>query len=56
MLLVICLLMLSCGLILGILGLGAALNVAKPIKGSTVAIFGLGAVGLAVSVTNPHFS
>ena len=31
-----------------IAGLGAALNVAKPKKGSTVAIFGLGAVGLAV--------
>lgn len=31
------------------LGLGAALNVAKPAKGSTVAVFGLGAVGLAVS-------
>lgn len=30
-------------------GLGATLNVAKPTKGSTVAIFGLGAVGLAVS-------
>lgn len=41
--------------ILGTVGLGAALNVAKPTKGSTVAIFGLGAVGLAVSVTNPHF-
>ena len=31
-------------------GLGATINVAKPPKGSTVAIFGLGAVGLAVSV------
>ena len=30
-------------------GLGATLNVAKPKKGSSVAIFGLGAVGLAVS-------
>ena len=30
-------------------GLGATLNVAKPQKGSSVAIFGLGAVGLAVS-------
>lgn len=30
-------------------GLGATLNVAKPTKGSTVAVFGLGAVGLAVS-------
>lgn len=29
-------------------GLGATLNVAKPQKGSLVAIFGLGAVGLAV--------
>jgi len=33
-------------------GLGATLNVAKPVKGSTVAIFGLGAVGLAVSACN----
>ena len=32
------------------LGLGATINVAKPPKGSTVAIFGLGDVGLAVSV------
>lgn len=30
-------------------GLGASINVAKPPKGSTVAIFGLGAVGLAAS-------
>jgi Zn-dependent alcohol dehydrogenase len=30
-------------------GLGATLNVAKPKKGSTVAVFGMGAVGLAVS-------
>lgn len=30
-------------------GLGATLNVAKPKKGSSVAVFGLGAVGLAVS-------
>ncbi|KAL1071077.1 hypothetical protein V6Z11_D11G065300 [Gossypium hirsutum] len=37
---------LSCGISTG---LGAILNVAKPTKGSTVAIFGLGAVGLAVS-------
>lgn len=29
-------------------GLGATLNVAKPKKGSSVAVFGLGAVGLAV--------
>ncbi|XP_044325927.1 alcohol dehydrogenase 3-like [Triticum aestivum] len=35
---------LSCGISTG---LGATLNVAKPKKGSTVAIFGLGAVGLA---------
>lgn len=34
-----------------ILGLGATLNVAKPKKGSSVAVFGLGAVGLAVSWT-----
>ena len=32
-------------------GLGATLNVAKPKKGSTVAVFGLGAVGLAVSLS-----
>ncbi|KAI3789215.1 hypothetical protein L2E82_02005 [Cichorium intybus] len=32
----------------GKLGLGATLNVAKPKKGSSVAIFGLGVVGLAV--------
>ncbi|KAB5556397.1 hypothetical protein DKX38_007306 [Salix brachista] len=38
---------LSCGISTG---LGATLNVAKPKKGSTVAIFGLGAVGLAVSL------
>ncbi|CAL5386566.1 unnamed protein product [Camellia sinensis] len=37
---------LSCGVSTG---LGAALNVAKPAKGSTVAIFGLGAVGLAAA-------
>ena len=30
-------------------GFGATVNVAKPKKGSSVAIFGLGAVGLAVS-------
>ncbi|KAK7835634.1 alcohol dehydrogenase 1, partial [Quercus suber] len=35
---------LSCGISTG---LGATLNVAKPKKGSTVAVFGLGAVGLA---------
>ncbi|MBA0685681.1 hypothetical protein Goari_013332 [Gossypium aridum] len=38
---------LSCGISTG---LGATLNVAKPTKGSTVAIFGLGAVGLAMSI------
>lgn len=37
---------LSCGISTG---LGAAMNVAKPTKGSTVAIFGLGAVGLAAA-------
>ncbi|XXG87176.1 hypothetical protein AAC387_Pa11g1927 [Persea americana] len=37
---------LSCGISTG---LGAALNVAKPKKGSTVAVFGLGAVGLAAA-------
>ncbi|KAL4615075.1 hypothetical protein ACB092_07G098500 [Castanea dentata] len=37
---------LSCGILTG---LGATLNVAKPKKGSTVAVFGLGAVGLAVA-------
>ncbi|KAF5942433.1 hypothetical protein HYC85_020075, partial [Camellia sinensis] len=37
---------LSCGISTG---LGATLNVAKPRKGSTVAIFGLGAVGLAAA-------
>ncbi|MFS7962062.1 putative alcohol dehydrogenase [Helianthus anomalus] len=31
------------------LGLGATLNVAKPNKGSSVAVFGLGAVGLAAA-------
>ncbi|XBH91842.1 hypothetical protein VPH35_083112 [Triticum aestivum] len=36
--------LLSCGISTG---LGATLNVAKPKKGMTVAIFGLGAVGLA---------
>lgn len=30
------------------IGLGATINVAKPKPGSTVAVFGLGAVGLAV--------
>ncbi|XP_058095107.1 alcohol dehydrogenase 1-like [Magnolia sinica] len=37
---------LSCGISTG---LGATLNVAKPKKGSTVAIFGLGAVGLSAA-------
>ncbi|KAH7833179.1 hypothetical protein Vadar_003820 [Vaccinium darrowii] len=37
---------LSCGISTG---LGAALNVAKPRQGSTVAVFGLGAVGLAAA-------
>ncbi|PHU19991.1 Alcohol dehydrogenase 1 [Capsicum chinense] len=37
---------LSCGISTG---LGATLNVAKPTRGSTVAIFGLGAVGLAAA-------
>jgi len=35
--------------------MGAALNVAKPKKGSSVAIFGLGGVGLAVSKIQLHF-
>lgn len=38
-------------IILLLLGFGATVNVAKPTKGSTVAVFGLGAVGLAVSFT-----
>jgi len=37
---------LSCGISTG---LGASINVAKPTKGSSVAIFGLGAVGLAAA-------
>jgi len=37
---------LSCGISTG---LGASINVAKPSKGSTVAIFGLGAIGLAAA-------
>ncbi|RVW32760.1 Alcohol dehydrogenase 1 [Vitis vinifera] len=37
---------LSCGISTG---LGATLNVAKPSKGSSIAIFGLGAVGLAAA-------
>ncbi|KAL2537635.1 Alcohol dehydrogenase class-P [Forsythia ovata] len=37
---------LSCGITTG---LGATLNVAKPTKGSSVAIFGLGAVGLGAA-------
>ena len=36
-------------------GMGATLNVAKPKKGMTVAIFGLGAVGLAVSLLSSYF-
>ncbi|XWS29876.1 hypothetical protein CRYUN_Cryun24cG0068100 [Craigia yunnanensis] len=40
---------LSCGISTG---LGATLNVAKPTKSSTVAIFGMGAVGLAVNITS----
>ena len=36
-------------------GLGAAINVAKPKKGSSVAVFGLGAVGLAVSYSSVLF-
>ena len=35
-------------------GMGATLNVAKPKKGSTVAIFGLGGVGLAVSINKDY--
>ena len=38
--------------VLSVKGLGATLNVAKPWKGSSVAIFGLGAVGLAVSFSS----
>uniref|UniRef100_A0A0D6R5B8 Alcohol dehydrogenase 1 n=1 Tax=Araucaria cunninghamii TaxID=56994 RepID=A0A0D6R5B8_ARACU len=38
--------LLSCGVSTG---MGAAMNVAKPKKGSTVAIFGLGSVGLAAA-------
>ncbi|XP_074372131.1 alcohol dehydrogenase 1-like [Apium graveolens] len=37
---------LSCGISTG---MGATLNVAKPTKGSTVAVFGLGTVGLAAA-------
>ena len=33
-------------------GIGATLNAGKPKKGSTVAVFGLGGVGLAVSTNN----
>ncbi|KAH9300490.1 hypothetical protein KI387_012073, partial [Taxus chinensis] len=33
------------------IGMGATLNVAKPKKDSTVAVFDLGGVGLAVSMT-----
>lgn len=35
-----------------LVGLGATVNVAKPKPGSSVAIFGLGAVGLAVCQSN----
>ena len=38
--------------VLSVKGLGATLNVARPWKGSSVAIFGLGAVGLAVSFSS----
>ncbi|CAH2049610.1 unnamed protein product [Thlaspi arvense] len=38
----------NCGCFIFI-GFGAAVNVAKPKKGSTVAVFGLGAVGLAAA-------
>jgi len=34
------------------IGFGATVNVAKPKKGQTVAVFGLGAVGLAVSFSH----
>ena len=37
-----------------VLGLGAAWNVADISKGSTVVIFGLGTVGLAVSISRVH--
>lgn len=33
-------------------GMGATLNAGKPKKGSIVAVFGLGVVGLAVSTNN----
>ncbi|KAI3968227.1 hypothetical protein MKX01_018530 [Papaver californicum] len=42
---------LSCGVSTG---LGAALNVAKPKKGSTVVVFGLGAVGLGYILDWPY--
>ncbi|XAR62431.1 Alcohol dehydrogenase [Bertholletia excelsa] len=42
---------LSCGISTGF---GATVNVAKPKKGQTVAIFGLGAVGLAVSFSTEN--
>ncbi|XP_037493706.1 alcohol dehydrogenase 1 [Jatropha curcas] len=42
---------LSCGISTG---LGATLNVAKPKKGQSVAIFGLGAVGLAFGFYSNH--
>ncbi|KAF5942431.1 hypothetical protein HYC85_020073 [Camellia sinensis] len=37
-----------CGILFSV-GFGATVNVAKPTKGSTVAVFGLGAVGLAAA-------
>ncbi|KAF3336683.1 alcohol dehydrogenase II [Carex littledalei] len=43
---------LSCGFCTGF---GATVNVAKPKKGSTVAIFGLGAVGLSAFTENLNF-
>lgn len=39
----------------GLAGIGAAWKVAEVTPGSTVAIFGLGAVGLAVSIAVPFF-
>ena len=39
-------------LVLCLKGLGATLNVAKPKKGQSVAVFGMGAVGLAVSFSS----
>jgi hypothetical protein len=39
-----------------LVGVGAAWKVADVEKGSTVAIFGLGAVGLAVRLLTPFFA